>query len=139
MSALKLQDHHEISRVLLRYATGIDTRDWALFRSCFADEIEADYGEFGVWTRGDDICAAMQAMHAGLGPTLHRISNIVIDGAGEIAHSRAYVDVLLTSAAPGGVGYQGAGYYEDGLVKTDAGWRINRRKYVAIRLAQIPG
>lgn len=138
MSALKLEDHHEISRVLLRYATSIDTRDWGLFRSCFTDEIEADYGEFGIFTRGDDICAAMQAMHAGLGPTLHRITNIVIDGVGAVAHSKAYVDVLLTPATAGGVSYQGAGYYEDGLMKTAAGWKISRRKYIAIRLAQIP-
>jgi SnoaL-like domain len=38
-----LVDRAEISDVQLRYATGVDMRDWKLFRSCFADEIEVDF------------------------------------------------------------------------------------------------
>ena len=30
-----LLDRAEISDVQLRYATGLDSRDWPLFRSCF--------------------------------------------------------------------------------------------------------
>jgi hypothetical protein len=28
----------DVTEVLVRYATGIDTRDWELFRSCFTDD-----------------------------------------------------------------------------------------------------
>jgi hypothetical protein len=38
-----LIDRAEISDVQLRYATGLDSRDWMLFRSCFADDIETDF------------------------------------------------------------------------------------------------
>src|ERR1700687_1442462 len=38
-----LLDRAEISDVQLRYATGLDSRDWPLFRSCFTDEIETDF------------------------------------------------------------------------------------------------
>jgi hypothetical protein len=38
-----LLDRLAISDVQLRYATGADTRDWALYRSCFTDEIETDF------------------------------------------------------------------------------------------------
>ena len=38
-----LLDRAEISDVQLRYATGVDMRDWKLFRSCFADEIDVDF------------------------------------------------------------------------------------------------
>ena len=31
----------------MRYATGIDRRDWALLRSCFTDDCVADYGDIG--------------------------------------------------------------------------------------------
>jgi len=40
-----LLDRAEISDVQLRYATGLDSRDWPLFRSCFTNEneIETDF------------------------------------------------------------------------------------------------
>jgi len=40
-----LLDRAEISDVQLRYATGLDSRDWPLFRSCFINEneIETDF------------------------------------------------------------------------------------------------
>jgi hypothetical protein len=30
-----------------RYATGVDTRDWAMYRPVFADEVEIDFSSFG--------------------------------------------------------------------------------------------
>src|ERR1700730_9174575 len=38
-----LLDRLAISDVQLRYATGADTRDWVLYRSCFTDEIDTDF------------------------------------------------------------------------------------------------
>jgi len=46
MDESKLQmllDKAEISDVQLRYATGLDTRNWALFQTCFTDEFDADF------------------------------------------------------------------------------------------------
>lgn len=40
----------DITDVLLRYATAIDTKDWELFRTCFTDDADADYGEIGQWS-----------------------------------------------------------------------------------------
>lgn len=39
----------DVAEVLVRYATGVDRRDWELFRSCFTDDCEADYGDIGHW------------------------------------------------------------------------------------------
>jgi SnoaL-like domain len=47
----------DIADVLVRYASGIDRRDWALFRSCFTDDCMADYGDIGVWHGADEITA----------------------------------------------------------------------------------
>ena len=44
-----------VTDVLVRYASGIDRRDWDLFRTCFTDDCEADYGEIGVWHGADVI------------------------------------------------------------------------------------
>jgi SnoaL-like domain len=35
----------DIADVLVRYASGIDRCDWALFRSCFTDDCDADYDD----------------------------------------------------------------------------------------------
>ena len=35
----------DIAEVIVRYATGIDTRDWDLFRTCFTDDVQADYAQ----------------------------------------------------------------------------------------------
>jgi SnoaL-like domain len=42
-------DRQDIFDVLIRYATGIDRRDWSLFRAVFTDDCILDYGEIGVW------------------------------------------------------------------------------------------
>ncbi len=36
------EDRTQICETVYRYATGIDTRDWDLYRSIFSDEVEID-------------------------------------------------------------------------------------------------
>ena len=38
----------DVADVLVRYATGIDRRDWELFRTCFTEDCDADYGDIGL-------------------------------------------------------------------------------------------
>ena len=38
-----MNDNTEITRRVYEYAYGIDTRDWDLYRSIFADEITTDF------------------------------------------------------------------------------------------------
>ncbi len=40
---VSIEDERSIIAVLLRYATGIDTRDWNLFRTCFSEDFEAGH------------------------------------------------------------------------------------------------
>jgi hypothetical protein len=61
----------EIAEVLVRYATGIDRRDWDLFRSCFAAECLAEYEGIGTWESADAITDFMVSAHAGMGHTMH--------------------------------------------------------------------
>jgi hypothetical protein len=41
-----LLDRMEISDTVIRYATGIDMRDWEAYRSCFTEEVEIDFSSF---------------------------------------------------------------------------------------------
>ena len=136
---LSLNDEREITQVILRYSTGIDRRDYDLFRSCFADEIDADYGPGGHWTTGDQVTAHMEELHRDLGPTLHRNTNIVVQEADGGATARTYVDALLM-LPNGELAVNPTGYYDDFLIRTEQGWKISKRKFTLVRLeGQLPG
>jgi 3-phenylpropionate/cinnamic acid dioxygenase small subunit len=129
---------HQVADLLVRYATGIDTRDWNLLRSCFTDDCKADYGDVGQWKSGDEITAWMKASHQPLGHTLHRITNVSLAAEGERVRARCYVDALIRG--PGNVGgVQAAGFYEDVIVEAEDGWRIARRQYTMVRICAITG
>src|SRR6202167_5052882 len=90
-----LRDRAEISDVQLRYATGLDSRDWPLFRSCFTDEVETDFTSvFGGEARkvsADRWTEAARRSLSGLKATQHMITNHVITVAGDNATCVAYV------------------------------------------------
>jgi 3-phenylpropionate/cinnamic acid dioxygenase small subunit len=124
----------DIADVLVRYASGIDRREWDLFRSCFADACEADYGDIGTWNGADELTKCMREMHEPLGPTLHRITNQAVElGGDDEATARSYVDALVTGPDNGSV-YRIAGYYDDELARDADGWKITRRRFTMVDL-----
>ena len=126
----------DVADLIVRYASGIDRRDWALLRSCFTDDCVADYGDIGRWHGGDEITEWMRATHEPLGHTLHRITNQAVGRDGEAVTARSYVDVIVL--APDNVrGAQAAGYYDDVLIQTDDGWKIARRRFTMVRMQVI--
>ena len=125
-------DERAIVAVLLRYATGIDRRDWALFRSCFSEDFTGIYPGFGTWLGADAITDFMRAAHENLGPTLHRMSNFVIVGSGDAATARSYVDAVLMASTETGAMHRAAGLYEDVLMRSERGWQIARRAFVPV-------
>ncbi|MEB3980705.1 nuclear transport factor 2 family protein [Mycobacterium sp. 663a-19] len=132
------EDRQDISELLLRYATGIDRRDWALFRTVFTDDCELDYGEIGVWKGVDAVAEFMEQVHALAGHTMHRLSNVAITVDGHRAVARTYIDGLIM-ASDNASGVNAIGFYDDEIVRTDAGWRIARRRYTQVRLTTVGG
>jgi 3-phenylpropionate/cinnamic acid dioxygenase small subunit len=130
------EDRQDITDVLLRYATGIDRRDWPLFRTVFADDCELDYGEVGSWKGVDAVTEFMQQAHAMAGHTMHRLTNQVITVDGDTAEARTYVDALIM-LGDNTSGVNAAGFYDDDLVRTDDGWRVTRRRFIQVRVAAI--
>lgn len=114
------EDRLDITDVLLRYATGIDRRDWPLFRTVFTDDCELNYGEVGSWKGVDAITEFMQV--------------ITVDG--DAAQSRTYVDALIM-VGDGNSGVNAAGFYDDELVRGDDGWRVARRRFTSVRVAPV--
>jgi len=135
-------DRQDIFDLLVRYATGIDRRDWPLFRTVFTEDCELDYGEIGAWNGVDAVTDFMEQAHAMAGHTLHRLTNQAISVDGDTAVARTYVDALIMlgdnkSGGTGGAGVNGIGFYDDEIVRTADGWRIARRRFTAVRVSPV--
>jgi 3-phenylpropionate/cinnamic acid dioxygenase small subunit len=121
-----------VTEVLVRYASGIDRRDWTLFRTCFTDDCKADYGVIGTWHGVEEITEWMARSHEGCGHTLHRITNVAVEPDGDNrVRARCYVDALVMGPDDRG-GVRANGFYDDELVRTDDGWRIARRRFTMV-------
>jgi hypothetical protein len=112
----------DVADVLVRYATGIDRRDWELLRSCFTADCEVDYGDIGRWHGAAEIVEWMRLVHEPCGHTMHRITNQTVTAKGDGVSARSYVDALIMSA-DNQSGTRATGFYDDELVVTDDGWR----------------
>jgi hypothetical protein len=121
-------DKQQIAEVLIRYATGIDSKDWPLLRSCWTDEIDVDYQQLGRFTSPDALTDVMRQLHENMGPTYHRLSNFVINVEGDRATVRSYVQAVLMLQPDDDTNWVDAlGHYDDVFVRTGEGWRINKR------------
>ena len=127
-------DRREINDVPVRYATAIDRRDWDLFRTCFTDGCVSDYGAaIGGWNDLDALTAFMTSAHAGMGHTMHRMTNLVTAVDGDAGTGRTYVHVILQldRENPTTV-YETFGFYDDTFVRASDGWRIAQRDFTTV-------
>jgi 3-phenylpropionate/cinnamic acid dioxygenase small subunit len=130
-----LIDERDVVAVAVRYATALDNRDWDLLRSCFTDDVHADYGlASGTDLRGPD--AIVDYMRPGidiLTGTQHYITNPVVSISGDRAESTCYVFAQhFLRGMEGGSKYLVGGIYDDSLVRCPDGWKIARRKVVGV-------
>jgi 3-phenylpropionate/cinnamic acid dioxygenase small subunit len=130
------EDRQDISDVINRFATGIDRRDWPLFRTAFSDDCHVTMGDYGSFDGVDAIARFEEASHAQAGHTLHRLSNHAIDVEGNHATARTYVDAWIM-AVDNASGINAIGYYDDELIRIGDGWRIARRTFTQVRLAVV--
>lgn len=133
MNLQLIADRLQLIDVMSNYATGLDARDWPLWRSVFVDEVLFDLSS---WTQqparilnADRVVASQARMFAQLTVTQHFITNHRVtirgDDARVLAHMRAehWID---TPSPTGSSRYTMFGYYDDAFVRTDEGWKITR-------------
>jgi hypothetical protein len=121
------EDERQIIALINRYATGLDTADWKLLRSCWADEVDVDYGIGQTWSSGDAINAFMEQFHTGL-TTMHMNTNFVISDTGDgRATGRTYFKALLLRS-DGSLFLRADGWYNDCFVKMGSDWKITKRR-----------
>ena len=125
----ELVDRREIDDVLYRYAQALDSRDWDLLRSCFTDDAVADFLDLGGVNEGPEAIVALcrQALE-GLDASQHLIGTPLATIDGDRATATCYLQAQhVFQGAPGGDHYLVAGTYEDRLIRTPDGWRIEHR------------
>jgi hypothetical protein len=126
------EDQAQIGEVLIRYASGIDQRDWDLFRTCWTADVVADYGAIGRFSGIDALTDFMFASHDAMGPTHHRLVQLRHRrrrGRRSGSRRRQVLVLAVLIATPGDLAswIDALGHYDDTFVRTGDGWRISHR------------
>ena len=126
---MSADDKWQIVETVYRYAVGIDTRDFALYRSIFADELAIDFssysGQPAAMMTGDDWVARVKPLFLGLNATQHSMTNPIVELTATGASCRMYMQAhhVYDPADPTSW-YTIGGYYDDTLVRRGDGWAI---------------
>ena len=125
-----LIDRADISDVVHRYATGVDSRDWALLRSVFAEEVLCDtrswVGGGPQLMRADDFVPWVASVLSGFDATRHYSSNHVHrieDDEATCVSNMVALHYLAEGEARGM--HASIGYYTHGLKRSPGGWLIH--------------
>jgi hypothetical protein len=129
----QLEDRTQISEQVIRYAMGVDRRDWTMFAGCFTDPVYADFSGGGLpaaTVSRADLVARISAVLNGFTVTQHLSPNHVIefdaaDPDRAVCHSYMYAQHLLEGAGRGEF-YLLRGSYTNHMLRTPEGWRIER-------------
>jgi hypothetical protein len=128
-------DRLEVSDVLVRYCTALDTHDSALLESCFSTDAVLEYDAAPAATPAEFAERARRLRS--LAATQHIITNITVDLDGDRARSTAYVLAMqVRGASEGRETYLIGGSYADTLVRTSAGWCITHRRFTSLWAVQ---
>jgi len=129
----RLEDRSQISEQVIKYAMGVDRRDWAMFADCFTDPLYADFSGGGIPAAPvsrarfvDQISTVLNGFTA----TQHISPNHVIEFDAEdpdraVCYSYMYAQHLLEGARDGEY-YLLRGAYTNRMRRTEEGWRIER-------------
>jgi hypothetical protein len=128
---LRLGDEAAIRRLLYTYCRGIDRRDLALVRSCYASDA---VDERGVYEGGvDGLIRYLGLRLPQFERTTHLLANITTDIQGGVAFAESYaiaVHRLPEASATPKHDYIVGFRYADDLIRGDIGWLIAHRRCV---------
>ena len=123
----RIVDEHAVQAVLVRYASALDTRDWARLRTCFTPDAVATYEAIGEVHGYASIEGLVRRVLEPLAATQHIVSNVEVSLDGDRATARCNLQSMHVREMPSGDNFIVAGVYTDELLRTPDGWRIARR------------
>ena len=123
---LPVEDVLAIQKLLADYNHAIDFGDADAFASMFVEDGVLDTGHGPTEGRAalKEFAGALPSMVSGL---RHLISNVSIDGDGDAATARAYLQGWLTAGGAGEARLIISGVYNDTLRREDGQWRFVTR------------
>lgn len=126
MNLQQLQDKIEIQELLARYARGLDTKDWELWKAVFTPDAVLDYSSAGIPVGSrDDIAAMFEQAFVAIPMAQHFITNVEVDLDGDRAKVRA---MFYNPMQLPGMTEQSScgGTYHHDMVRTADGWKSEK-------------
>ena len=129
-------DRIALQDVMLKYAAGVDERDFDLYASCFMENVEVlDFGEDPINGR-DEWVEYVKVALDNYGPTQHMLGPQLATVDGNNAHCRTDVQALHYLKQPEGEILTLWATYETDMVRTDEGWKISKHRLVSRGIKQ---
>ena len=129
-------DRIALQDVMLKYAAGVDERDFDLYASCFMENVEVvDFGEAPINGRDEWVEYVKDALN-NYGPTQHMLGPQLATIDGDSAHCRTDVQALHYLKQPEGEILTLWATYETDMVRTDEGWKISKHRLVSRGIRQ---
>jgi hypothetical protein len=127
----ELLEKAAIRETLVRYAAGIDRRDWDLMLSCFTDDVWAIFQGNDLGRGRGNILAYINSAASGfrIVSSMHFLGNMYIELAGERATADTYgIGYLVFDSGTGPTLRVRHLHYLDDLVRSsDGSWLIEKR------------
>ena len=129
-------DRIALQDVMLKYAAGVDERDFDLYASCFIENVEVlDFGEAPINGRDEWVKYVKNALD-NYGPTQHMLGPQLASINGDNAHCRTDVQALHYLKQPEGEILTLWATYETDMIRTDDGWKISKHRLVSRGIKQ---
>jgi uncharacterized protein (TIGR02246 family) len=127
---LSTDDIVRIQGLAARYNHAVDSGDSEGFTAVFTEDGVLSAGELQV--KGHDALGDFAKRFAGsVREPRHIAHNIVIEGDGDKATLKAYIQMFILSGEPGQQVVATSGKYNDTLIKENGSWKFTERVFTA--------
>ncbi len=130
-SAGEVADRIALQDVMLRYAAGVDERDFDLYRSCFADDVEVLGFSTATYNGVDDWVAFVREALEKYGPTQHMLGPQLATVNGDDAHCRTDVQAMHCLKDSEDQTLTLWATYETDMQRQNGEWKIVRHRLVS--------
>jgi hypothetical protein len=134
-AAAELWEIESIKQLKARYCRYLDTKDWAAWRTIFADDFVSDTAESGgrVIVGADEFVTYIRkTLGKPSQPTVHQVHAPEIELVSETTARGVWALQDVVRLAPG-VNLNGYGHYHETYEKIDGQWRIKSSKLTRLR------